>query len=179
MANVIAKSHPFSPATQAKLDESLQSVIPLYAKVVTAGDTSDALRQLQTQLREHVVWERNTIWRDMIGLERKGWSGGAKSGAHSPKHRQSINKPIVMQKEINHEDENKGIVETPMGRFRIPKWIAKETIGGVAAVVAFLLILSSNTFDRVEERNCLAILVLASIFWAMEVSHTMHVKGVG
>ena len=84
-----------------------------------------------------------------------------------------------MQKEINHEDENKGIVETPMGRFRIPKWIAKETIGGVAAVVAFLLILSSNTFDRVEERNCLAILVLASIFWAMEVSHTMHVKGVG
>ena len=30
-----------------------------------------AKKELRLHLREHVVWERNTVWREMIGIERK------------------------------------------------------------------------------------------------------------
>lgn len=173
MSSVLLKSYPFRDETQTKLDEALQSVIPLYARVVTRGDTHEALRQLRIQLREHVIWERNTIWRDMIGLERKGWSGagtGLNARRSSMVNGQGLDKPIVLQKELDDPDEEAQIVSTPLGRFRLPKWMTKEVVGGIIAVVAFISILMSDFGDRVEERNCLAILVFASIFWALEVS---------
>lgn len=171
MSGTLAQAYAFTQETQTHLDDALQSLIPLYAKVSTRGDTNEALRQLKIQLREHVVWERNTIWREMIGLERKGWSGGGGIGADTGGNRSSaaMDKPIVMQKEM-HGDNKDTHIQTIVGRFRIPRAITKESTGGAIAIIAFVAILSSNAFDRVEERNCLAILVLASIFWAMEVS---------
>lgn len=139
---------------------------------MTRGDTIEALRQLRIQLREHVVWERNTIWREMIGLERKGWSGAGTQGNRrsSQSGGTGLDKPIVMQKELNADAEVIKVITTPLGKFRLPNWLSKEAVGGCIAVVAFVGILWSNLFDRVEERNCLAILVFASIFWALEVS---------
>jgi len=166
MSGTLTKAYPFSEETQTHLDDALQSLIPLYAKVATRGDTNEALRQLKIQLREHVVWERNTIWREMIGLERKGWSGGGEAGGS-----RTMDKPIVMQKEMDGHQQDTH-VQTFAGKFRIPRAISKESVGGAIAIIAFVAILSSNAFDRVEERNCLAILVLASIFWAMEVGRS-------
>lgn len=176
MSTVLAHSYPFRETTQIYLDESLQSLIPLYAKVSTRGDTNEALRQLKIQLREHVVWERNTIWREMIGLERKGWSGGGGGERARGDHRlNNIDIPMIVQKELDHPDGNaSNHLQTPLGRFRVPLWVTKETIGGSLAIIAFVSILASNAFHRVEERNCLAILVLASIFWAMEVELAVH-----
>lgn len=173
MEKVVRRAYPFKEETQNHLNEAIQSVIPLYSKVATRGDTNEALRQLKIQLREHVVWERNTIWREMIGLERKGWIGGggrrrAGDGETSTSNKGAMDKPILVQKELSTGDGGH-YMSTPCGRFRIPGWVSKETIGGTVALVAFIAILCSNLFDRVEERNCLAILVFASIFWAMEV----------
>jgi phosphate transporter len=172
MSTVLLQTYPFRDETQTRLDEALQSIIPLYARVITRGDTHEALRQLSIQLREHVVWERNTIWRDMIGLERKGWSGaGTGLNARRASHGgvAGLDKPILVQKELDELDEEAQTVSTPLGRFRMPNWLTKGTVGGIIAVVAFVAILSSDVLGRVEERNCLAILVFASIFWALEV----------
>lgn len=172
MSNVLLKTYPFCDETQTKLDEALQSIIPLYARVMTRGDTHEALRQLRIQLREHVVWERNTIWRDMIGLERKGWSGagtGLNARRASLGGGTGLDRPIVVQKELEDPDEMAQTLSTPLGRVRLPNWLSKEIVGGIVAVAAFIGILLSNFGDRVEERNCLAILVFASIFWALEV----------
>ncbi|KAH9966267.1 hypothetical protein BGW80DRAFT_1254811 [Lactifluus volemus] len=43
-------------------------------------DTAGAQRFLKLNLREHVAWERNTVWRQMIGRERRG-QGGTPLGA--------------------------------------------------------------------------------------------------
>lgn len=172
MKEVVSKAYPFKEETQAHLDEALQSLIPLYGKIVTRGDPTEALRQLRIQLREHVVWERNTIWREMIGLERKGWSGGGSGGGarRASTGGAGVDKPIVKESPAHADEHVDTFVSTPVGRLRVPRWVTKETLGGTIALLAFVGILSSNLFDRVEERNCLAILVLASIFWAMEVS---------
>lgn len=175
MSTVLSQSYPFRDETQKKLDEALQSIIPLYARVMTRGDANEALRQLRIQLREHVVWERNTIWRDMIGLERKGWSGagtGLNARRASLGGGTGLDKPILLQKELEGPDEQVQVLSTPLGKFRLPSWLTKEAVGGIIAVAAFIGILCSNFGDRVEERNCLAILVFASIFWALEVSYS-------
>lgn len=173
MSQVVANSYPFRESTQAHLDQALQSLIPLYGKIVTRGDPTEALRQLRIQLREHVVWERNTIWREMIGLERKGWSGGAGgSGRRASGGGAGVDKPIVKESPTSAHIHRDSYVRTPFGRLKVPQWATKETLGGSIAIIAFVGILSSNLFDRVEERNCLAILVLASTFWAMEVKHS-------
>ncbi|KAL8931326.1 MAG: hypothetical protein Q9211_007048, partial [Gyalolechia sp. 1 TL-2023] len=64
-------AYPFRSTTIQQLDEHIQNVERLYADVLTQGDLDMAKRELRLHLREHVVWERNTVWREMIGIERK------------------------------------------------------------------------------------------------------------
>lgn len=151
MANVVDKSYPFAPATQTNLTAALNSLVPLYANLATGGNTDLALKQLKAQLREHVVWERNTVWREMIGLERKGW-GAAGSGAAG--HRTGMEVPMV---------ENKGEDAATSWMWNPQVW------AGAAAVLLFVAILNVDWFDRVEEQNCLALLAFVTIFWALEV----------
>lgn len=64
MAKIVSPAFAFRESTQARLDEALQSGIPIYAKIVRRGVTTYALRQLKIQLHEYGVWERDTIWRE-------------------------------------------------------------------------------------------------------------------
>lgn len=64
-------SYIFKKSTMQKVNERLESLIKLYALICNHGDDLETARQeLSIHLREHVVWERNTVWRDMIGLEK-------------------------------------------------------------------------------------------------------------
>ncbi|QSS66072.1 SPX domain-containing protein [Histoplasma capsulatum] len=53
------------------LNGRISGIEKLYAELVTKGDLALSKRELRLHLREHVVWERNTVWREMIGIERK------------------------------------------------------------------------------------------------------------
>ncbi|EDN10234.1 conserved hypothetical protein [Histoplasma mississippiense (nom. inval.)] len=53
------------------LNARISGIEKLYAELVTKGDLALSKRELRLHLREHVVWERNTVWRKMIGIERK------------------------------------------------------------------------------------------------------------
>ena len=110
MTNVVDKTVPFESTTQERLSAAIQSLVPLYADIATQGDQDFALKQLKAHLREHVVWERNTVWRELIGLERRGW-GGAGSGK-----RIGTDVPIVE----GQLGETKTEVVTPVGRFFLP-----------------------------------------------------------
>ncbi|KAF8927906.1 hypothetical protein EDD21DRAFT_433508 [Dissophora ornata] len=49
--------------------EEIDGAIHIYARIFTNGDVEVANRSLRMHLKEHMVWERNTIWKDMIGME--------------------------------------------------------------------------------------------------------------
>ena len=57
--------------TLKHIEENISRMEKAYADVVTEGDVAVAKKELRLHLREHVVWERNTVWREMIGIERK------------------------------------------------------------------------------------------------------------
>ncbi|GAA6036484.1 hypothetical protein JCM8097_003529 [Rhodosporidiobolus ruineniae] len=166
MTSVVDRTFPFEPTTQERLRAGIASLIPLYADLATGGDTELALKQLKAHLREHVVWERNTVWREMIGLERRGWTG-RRSGPNGT----GTDLPLVQPASPPPGAEDKSTeLRTPVGRFRVPGWLNTQTVAGGVAVLLFLGILQfGDWFDRVEEQNCLALLCFVTIFWALEV----------
>jgi phosphate transporter len=69
--SVVERSFPFLPRTKNNLNRALDHTVSLYARIATEGKLTVASSDLKTHLRERVVWERNTIWRDMVEQERR------------------------------------------------------------------------------------------------------------
>ncbi len=160
MKDSLRTQQPFTAETKRSLDECIETLIQLYAKVVTGGDVGAAAQQLKTRLREQVVWQRNTVWREMIGIERRA------QGA-------ALERTVMGSgKQDNYEAKKPYRLRTPCGIFTIPSWLNMSTIYLIIAFTALVALLKApglRFFNRVEEQNCLAMLVFCTILWATEV----------
>ncbi|CAG8784907.1 18343_t:CDS:2, partial [Dentiscutata erythropus] len=79
LSNVVNDAYPFKASTVKNLEDHIVKVQEIYSHLCTSADMDAAMRELKTHLREFIVWERNTIWRDIIGLERKSHAVGVKA----------------------------------------------------------------------------------------------------
>ncbi|KIX04113.1 uncharacterized protein Z518_07666 [Rhinocladiella mackenziei CBS 650.93] len=167
MEKVVNPSYPFLESTVAHLEENISKVEKVYADVVTKGDHNMARRELRLHLREHVVWERNTVWREMIGIERKAQAANLGirqtllGGAQDPSKARLLGD--------RDTPETKEIV-TPIGRYRCPKWLFSSSFLALVGILAiFLALLVVPIMKKAEQQNCLAMLVFVSLLWATEV----------
>jgi phosphate transporter len=145
MSNVVEKNAPFDSASRHALAEVQDRVLQLYAKCVTHGDVSVAKRHLKAHMREHIAWERDTVWRQMIANERRGeGSGGGVPG------------PVKEEKELK--------IWTPIG----PIGLGWKLIWVIVALTAFVILLNVNVVEGEPANRCFAILVFATILWATE-----------
>lgn len=163
----VTPAHPFRQSTMEHLDENITSIEKMYAEVTTKGDLETAKRELRLHLREHVVWERNTVWREMIGIERKaqaanmGFGRTLLGGDHDPSKAR-------LQGDEPEEMEMKELV-TPVGRFKCPGWLFSSTFFLLIGIVAiFIVLLMVPIMKHTEQQNCLAMLVFVSLLWATE-----------
>ena len=152
----------FQAYTRDNLNDKLSQVESTYADTYTEGSVDKAKRELRLDLREHVVWERNTVWREMIGIERKA------QAAHLG------TRPPILGKRANHrqgDDESASKkLGTPAGRFRCPTFLCHSSFYMLmCALLVFLLLLLIPIFRLPEQQNCLAMVVFVSILWATEV----------
>lgn len=167
MDKVVNPSYPFLDTTSKHLDENIDKVEKVYADIVTKGDQSLARRELRLHLREHVVWERNTVWREMIGIERKAQAANfgirqtLLGGIQDPSQaRLQGDRDILDTKEF----------KTPIGRYRCPKWLFSSSVFALVSIFAiFLTLLLVPIMKKPEQQNCLAMLVFVSLLWATEV----------
>ena len=114
--------------------------------MVVAGDEDLAKEQLRSQLREKVVVDRDTVWSQMVSGHRS----------------QGIFRSV--------ETEADDAFETSAaGNRMLPAWFSMKGIFFGLAAVALVVIVQIQPFDRVEESNCLAMLVFCTILWATEV----------
>lgn len=142
------------------MDEHITTLTQLYAKVVTSGDVAEALARLKTHLREQVVWQRNTVWREMIGIERRA------QGA-------SLERAVQGKSGKNGDQAKPTRIWTPFGYANLPSWFGIPTLQLLVAFTLLTLLLKApglRFFGRVEEQNCLALLVFCTVLWATEVS---------
>ncbi|KAG5920309.1 hypothetical protein E4U42_006235 [Claviceps africana] len=165
MKSHVDSAYPFKEDTKKVIEENIEKMEDAYADVVTGGDRELAKKDLRSHLREHVVWERNTVWRDLIGIERRaeaarfGQSFLGQSQTVVPKRLQGDDVDMATSKKF----------KTPLGRLSLPRWLAGTSmltlLGSVAVFCALLFLPIMN---KPEEQNCLALLVFVSLLWATE-----------
>lgn len=164
----VKPAYPFRDETLKHIEENISKMEKAYADVVTEGDITLAKKELRLHLREHVVWERNTVWREMIGIERKA------QAANMGLRRTLLgadNDPSKAR--LQGDDEDTGDMKellTPVGRFRCPTWLFSSTMLTLILIVAiFFILLYVPIMKQPEQQNCLAMLVFVSLLWATEV----------
>lgn len=150
--NVVSESYPFRPSTRQKGEEKISKVQEIYANLCTNANTDIAISELKTHLREFIVWERNTIWRDIIGLERKS-------------HAVGIKEPVT----IDHSVGKSSNITTPFGEVNVSNTFWKNIFLMLIFIGVFIFLINIRLFEGVEENNCFALLAFASLLWATEV----------
>ena len=153
MHEVVERAQPFLHSSKDILNEASTRLLNLYTKCVTRGDISVARQQLKLHQRENIAWERDTVWRQMIGRERRGESDG---------------QPKALGGTLVAGDDEDGLLQvpTPAGRFKL----TKRKIAIALAVIVFIILLNVQTVEGEEANRCLAILVFCTIMWATEVT---------
>ena len=141
---LIEQSYIFKPHTLEILKEKIDSTIKLYATVSTNGSMTVAENELSMHLREHVVWERNTVWRDMINIERKSQAANIFN----------TTKPDSVEKS---DDQAATSPLTSVYSVKI-----------VVILLTSILLLFVSPFDEPEQRHCFSLLIGASMLWAKE-----------
>ncbi|KAH9070821.1 SPX-domain-containing protein [Lactarius deliciosus] len=144
--DILEPTPPFDQASRTRIADAQSQLLQLYAKCVTFGDTAAAQRYLKLHLREHIAWERDTVWRQMIGRERRGENG-------TP-----LGVPVDTTVEKAFE------VRTRVGRVRLSRrkaWV-------ILSALVFALLLNVQTVEGEEANRCFAVLVFATLLWATE-----------
>lgn len=167
MDNFVEPAYPFLEETVRGVEDNIHKMEQAYTEVVMNGDEEAAKKDLRSHLREHVVWERNTVWRDLIGLERRAEAAslgrallGRGEGAIRTRR----------QGDDDESPETKTIV-TPIGRFTCPVWLFSSAMFTLLLIIGiFFAVLYIPIMEKPEQQNCLAMLVFVSLMWATEVS---------
>ncbi|CDR36305.1 CYFA0S01e00386g1_1 [Cyberlindnera fabianii] len=146
LQSMVANSYIFSEKTGTELKNRIDKLIHIYATLATNGNIENAKSELRLHLREHVVWERNTVWKDMIGMERKAQAATLARKGNS--------KEILAVGDEDVTPSSNGVNANGL----------KLTI--ISLITVALLIWSP--FEEVEQKNCFAILICASLLWATE-----------
>lgn len=160
-------AYPFQKSTMDKISQTLNRVEVAYSRICTKGDVDEAKRELRLHLREHVVWERNTVWREMIGIERKAQAANIGLAQRLLGRDTDPNKVRRQGDEADLEIKE---VVTPVGKYRCPAWLVSANFWLFVIILAvFLVLLLIPIMDKPEQQNCLAMVVFVSLLWATEV----------
>ncbi|KAL2822858.1 SPX domain-containing protein [Aspergillus granulosus] len=167
MGSTVSIAYPFRGETLEKVDGRILQIETLYADLTTSSDLSLAKRELRLHLREHVVWERNTVWREMIGIERKAQA--ANVGI-----RQTLlggdQDPATARRQGDEQVPPSKEFRTPLGVIRTPSWLWSLNFATLVIVLTvFVVLLELPIMEKPEQQNCLAMLVFVSLLWATEV----------
>lgn len=159
----------FRPDALRNLDENIEKLEQVYAKFFTNFDLALARRELRLNVREQVMWQRNTVWREMIGIERKTQAArfGLMKTILEPDNDHTF---AQLQGDDELEVGLKKKITTPLGKFFIPKWLNNSALHYILVILLvffFLLYIPMNLAE--EQQNCLAMLVFVSLLWATEV----------
>jgi hypothetical protein len=162
----VTPAYPFQQSTMDRIGQSISQIEVVYSRICTKGDVVEAKRELRLHLREHVVWERNTVWREMIGIERKAQAANLGIGQMLGR---KVDPGHVRLQGDDPEAEMKE-VQTPIGKYRCPRWLLSGTFYTLLVILAvFFVLLFVPIMDKPEQQNCLALVVLVSLMWATEV----------
>jgi anion transporter len=155
-------------ARSPQLEAAAAEAAALYSIVACGGSKGTALAELKEQLRDTLHYERATVWRDMVALERRAGAaavvdapGGAAGAAALPGARLLEGDGGAMRG---------GRVGAAFAR--AGAWLKAwhQPLAVALSALAFAAVLSDRSIfpGEPEKQGCLAMLVLCSMLWSTE-----------
>ncbi|KAI8084292.1 SPX domain-containing protein [Gilbertella persicaria] len=144
LKKMVLDSRPFMPQTIEALRAQIERVERIYADAFCNGHVSLAVRQMKTHLRDQVTYDRNTVWKDMVGQERKTLDAHVK------------------------ESKPEKCYTIPCTQFKIRAELLHSILALLFSVAVFVVLLNVNTFGNKQENYCFALLIFAALMWATE-----------
>ncbi|CDK28547.1 unnamed protein product [Kuraishia capsulata CBS 1993] len=161
MSSLADKTYIFKRSTLAKLDSYMEEITRIYGIITENASFDLCSRELKSFLREHIVWERNTVWKDLIGLERQ--TQEAKVGSESDLQRLDCFEYLLPDRfHINTK-------WVSISKLKIPKCLFGKRAALIALVILVTgILLGVKTFNDEQQHNCMALLACCAILWATE-----------
>lgn len=143
----------FNESTIIKVDKKIETLTNSFTYLSYHLDDTKTMEsikfELNSYLRDHIIWERNTVWKDLLSLQSK-------------RQDFSVNSNNLLH--LNFETYN------VFGRsILLPSFlISWQTLKVLITIIVFFILVDIKTMNDPVEGKCLAVLVAAAILWATE-----------
>ncbi|CAO0801933.1 unnamed protein product [Mucor circinelloides] len=144
LKKMVLDSRPFMPQTVEALRAQIERVERIYADAFCSGHIALAVRQMKTHLRDQITYDRNTVWKDMVGQERKTLDAHVK------------------------ESKPEKCYKIPFTNRKIRSELLNTIIAFLFSVILFIVLLNVDIFGNRQENYCFALLIFAAVMWATE-----------
>lgn len=170
-------SRTFFDQTSERLDFSIDHIVQVFAYLSGRSTTKSTMEdlepvrdELKSHLRDHIVWERNTVWKDLLSMEKK----------HYNLH---LDDAAVRSNKMGDEAHMTTLMHLQMRKFQLPfGWTAfnrdyvklplclftAQIVKLIIISVVFVVLLTVKTMNDKEEARCLAVLAVSAMLWATE-----------
>ncbi|EGV62249.1 member of the phosphate permease [Yamadazyma tenuis] len=150
---LVQNSVIFNDTSLIRLNQRIDRIVNSFTFISHRLDPSKSIEsirfELNSYLRDHIIWERNTVWKDLLSLQTK---------------RQDFH--------LNSDD----LLDLSMKKytvlgvgFSLPRFLVSwQTFKILLAVVAFVVFMAVKTFNDPVEGRALAVLITCAILWATE-----------
>lgn len=139
---IVNSSYAFTPENLQRIDTALDQVLSMYAAIFTMGKKHNAEVELKMHMRDHIQFERTTVWKDLVGKERQ------QLDAHASLKQKGITIP------------------------KINVFVSRKTMfnifGFLVSIIIYIVLMCVDTMGQYEASKCLALLVFAALMWAFE-----------
>lgn len=159
-------SYTFSYHTLASLDDKINNLVEVFASLTNRlNRLEDCKAELRSFLREHIVWERNTVWKDMIGIETR--TNGLKGvSADATQVNDELYNLDYYSWKLPYPVDFKF---TKWENFKLPKFLNTARTYKLVIIIAITaVLLGVKTFNDEAEHRCMALLACVALLWATE-----------
>lgn len=144
--------HAFQSDRLLELETGMRLVQDMYAMIFTHGDVAAAVGELKLHMRDHIQFERNTVWKDMVGEERKTFDAHAVE-AEEPR------------------------IKLPFTKLTVKRNHLTRLTTLLISVTVYIIFMCIDTLDNKPASKCLALLLFAALMWAFEASAFFNYLG--
>ncbi|AAS53999.2 AFR628Cp [Eremothecium gossypii ATCC 10895] len=159
------ETYVFQPSTFDNLDNNISQLVEFYAVITDNDDIEECRHELRSYLRDYIVWERNTVWKDMLGLESTAnniASGGKQDGDSADNIRQLEYFTYHLRKPI-------GVRNLVISQLKVPKCLFTLRALKLYVILALtLVLLNVKTFNDPAQKRCMALVECVALLWATE-----------
>ncbi|QEU60181.1 Pho87/Pho90 [Kluyveromyces lactis] len=163
-------AHIFLPDTITELDNKISHLISYYAVITDQEDDLQTVKdELRSYLRDFIVWERNTVWKDLLGLE-------SQQNDFTSVGRPAVNGEISALENITHLEYYSYTLPKPINikfttieKLSIPKiFFTMKALKIYLIIIFTIILLAVRTFHDEAQHRCMALVECVALLWATE-----------